>query len=490
MKKTNLKLAFVLLGVMVMAYIVIPHILSGDRQMTSNAIAAETTTPVKEQAIDSLRDLNNAFINLARDIKPSVVTVFTEKTLKVKQNPFGFEPFSFFNGPQGQMPEREYRQQGMGSGIIVSTDGNILTNNHVVAEADSIYVRTIDNKRYAAKVIGTDPKTDIAVIKIEAQDLKPIKIGDSDKLQVGEIVLAVGSPMSENLAHTVTQGIVSAKGRSNMGLADYEDFIQTDAAINPGNSGGALVNLDGELIGVNSAIFSKSGGFQGIGFAVPSNMALSIMNSLLTSGKIVRGWLGVSIQDINEDLADAMGLKEPEGALIGDVLKDSPATKAGIEPGDIIVGMEDKPIINSTQLRNTVAGTLPGTKVKFHILRDSKEKDIDVTLGELPGDDANILAQNNVEDKAGFTVTNPDRDLMRKYKLNADLNGAVVTDISQESSAYQAGLREGDLIRSIDRQVINDANDVNKVLEGAEKGEKVLLRINRQDQGFYIVFTL
>ena len=261
-----------------------------------------------DRPINTLRDFNHAFIDIAKAVNPTVVTVFTEKVFRVRQTfgfPFFNTPFEqFFDFPRQEPREREYRQQGLGSGVIVSEDGYILTNNHVIADADTIQVRMLDNRILPAKVIGTDPKSDIAVLKVESEKALPaIPFGNSDSLEVGEWVLAIGSPLSADLAHSVTSGIVSAKGRSNVGLAEYEDFVQVDAAINPGNSGGALINLDGKLVGINTAIVSRSGGFQGIGFAVPVNMARRVMESIIEHGTVIRGWLGVYIQDVNEATA-------------------------------------------------------------------------------------------------------------------------------------------------------------------------------------------
>jgi serine protease Do len=329
----------------------------------SQEVPAESGTRADERPIRTLRDLNQAFVDIVSKVKPAVVTVSTERIIYVRpMSPFSGDPFfRFFFGPQGrQAPEQEYRQRGLGSGVIVSADGHILTNNHVIENADSIFVRTYDGERFTAQVVGTDPQTDIAVIKIDDSNLHFINIGNSDALQVGEIVLAVGSPMSENLAYTVTQGIVSAKGRADVGLATYEDFIQTDAAINPGNSGGPLVNLDGELVGINAAIVSQTGGFQGIGFAVPSNMAVRVMNSLITEGRVSRAWLGINIQDVNEQIAGAMGLDEPVGALIGDVVSGSPADKAGLQPGDIVLDFSGRRIENAHELRSLIGSSPPG----------------------------------------------------------------------------------------------------------------------------------
>ena len=450
--------------------------------------------PAQDRPISTLRDLNKAFVDIVAAVKPTVVTVSTERVITARgMTPFGDDPFlDFFFGPQNRQetPQREFRQQGLGSGVIVGADGLVLTNNHVVDNADSIFVRTFDGKKHTAKVIGTDPKTDIAVLRIDAGDLPYITTGNSDNLQVGEIVLAIGSPMSENLAYTVTQGIVSATGRSNVGLADYEDFIQTDAAINPGNSGGPLINLDGQLVGINTAILSRSGGSQGIGFAVPSNMATRIMNSLISQGKVIRGWLGVSIQDVSEQIAGAMGLGEPSGALVGDVLADSPAGRAGLEAGDLITAMDGRDIRNSAQLRNEVASTAPGTSVDLTVLRDERERTITVTLGELPTDIAQGPGGQDMDELLGFTAETLTPPLARRYTINQELTGVVITSINPQSAAGQAGLREGDLIRSVDKQPVEDKQQFASLVAAKKRGDTILLRVFRQGNGFFTAFQL
>ena len=460
-------------------------------------VSPATERPALDRPITTLRDLNEAFIDIVANVKPAVVTVSTERFLTVqRQNPFssffGRDPFfDQFFGPRNQQPQEEqFRQRGLGSGVIVSNDGYILTNNHVVQDADSIFVRTYDNNRFKARIIGTDPRTDIAVIKIDADNLRFLEIGDSDKLNVGEIVLAVGSPMSENLAYSVSQGIISALGRSNVGLADYEDFIQTDAAINPGNSGGPLVNLEGKLIGLNTAIASRSGGFQGIGFAVPSNMAVSVMNSLKSEGRVVRGWMGVYIQDVDENLAEAMGLSSTNGALISDVMSDSPAAKAGIEAGDIIVEIAGKPIANSSDLRNSVALIMPDTKVDFVYLRDGKRMSGSINLGEYPAEGELASGGGNLEDLAGFTVSGLTRDLAQKYSISARMEGVVVTAIDQSSQAFRAGLREGDLIIAINRRRIENSSEFYSIMREMQQGDTVMLRLYRGENAFYMAFTL
>ncbi len=462
-----------------------------------------TITPAKERPLATLRDLNDAFVDVARAVTPTVVTVSTEKVIRGSDlwSPFG-NPF--FSGPlddpsgegndsnrgRNRGQGREFRQQGLGSGVIVSRDGYILTNNHVISEADRIVVRTTSGRRYTAHVVGTDPKSDVAVIKIDTDGLPAIALGNSDSLRVGEIVMAVGSPLTTNLAHTVTQGIVSAKGRSNVGLADYEDYIQTDAAINPGNSGGALVNLDGQLVGINSAIMSQSGGFQGIGFAVPVNMAMKIMDALMKDGKVVRGWLGVSIQDLTEAIVSAMNLNGQDGSLIGDVAPESPASKAGLQAGDIITAIGDQKVTNSSQVRNEISSTAPGSKITLTILRDGRERDFEAQLMELPGEAPTRHVKEVVRNLLGFTVAPLSRELANKHGLDANGTGLVVTEIDQSSNAYSSGLREGDLIRTVNQGKVGLASDLNELLRGAQKGSNVLLQIVRRDRGFFIAFSL
>lgn len=489
----RLVLAGALIGVVVLA---------SQTVVTGNSVAqgpTESSLAAQDRPIMTLRDLNRAFIDLAAQVKPTVVTVSTERILTLRQrspfgSPFANDPFfDFFFGPRDnrQQPrEREYRQEGLGSGVIVSKDGYILTNNHVVTNADSIYVGLYDGRRHSAIVIGTDPQTDIAVLKIDTDNLPFITIGNSDSLQVGEIVLAVGSPMSENLAATVTQGIVSAKGRSNVGLADYEDFIQTDAAINPGNSGGPLVNLDGALVGLNTAIVSRSGGFQGIGFAVPSNMAMRVMNSLIAEGRVVRGWLGVSIQDIDETIARAMKLPQTTGALVGDVTDDSPAARAGLEAGDLIVSVDGRTIQNSSQLRNQIAATAPGSTVSLGIIRNDRSMTVSVRLGELPSEFARGGVTTDIQDLLGFSAQTINSDLARRYNIDSRATGVVVTSINSESEAYAAGLREGDLIRSVDRQRIQSADQFYTIVNEKKRGDSVLLRVIRGGNAFFMAFAL
>jgi len=473
--------------------------------------AQAAVKPAADRAINSLRDLNDAFVEIAEVANPAVVTVFTEKVTRVRptQNPFFFfsDPFREFFGDEFGSPRRDprrrqsddfLRQQGLGSGVIVRPDGYILTNNHVVAQADSIYIRMMGNRRtLPAKVVGTDPRTDLAVIKVEAKDLPALKTGNSDQLRVGEWVLAVGSPLGEELASTVTQGIVSAKGRSQVGLAEYEDFIQTDAAINPGNSGGALVNLDGELVGINTAIATRSGGFQGIGFAVPINMARTVMEALIKHGKVVRGFLGVNIQSLDENLAKSMDLPDTDGALVGEVVKGTPAARAGLQQGDVIRKLNGKKIADHRQLRNDVAALAPNTTAQLEVLRNGKTQEIAVKLGELlPRDEQQARAgeqegrSEGLEDMLGFSVSSLDRESSGQYDIDPDAGGVVVVDVDQNSTAFREGLREGDLIRSVNRKRVETLAQFNQALKPMKRGNSILLQVARRDRSFFLAFDL
>lgn len=449
----------------------------------------------------SLKALNNAFVSLAEHTRPSVVTVFTEKTIERRVfNPFNFFGFNdqfkgFFNQPdkplQKQPETQKDIQKGLGSGVIVSKDGYILTNNHVIKEADKIYIRTFDDKTLEAKVIGADPKTDIAVIKVEEDHLQPLEFGNSDGIRVGEWVIAIGSPLGDNLEQTVTQGIVSAKGRSNLGLADYEDFIQTDAAINPGNSGGPLVNMEGKLIGINTAIASRTGGFQGIGFSVPSNMAQKVMASLIKHGKVTRGWLGVTIQDINENMVEGLNLKSTDGALVGSVVEDSPAEKAGLKTGDVIVELNGNKVKNTVELRNRIASTEPDATVTLGVIREGKEKSIRVKLGELPSDEklaAQSPTSSKIEEIFGFSVAENNASYKQKFNLKSN-SGLVIVNIDPSSDAYRNGLRTGDLILQFNKKEVKSIADFKQKLEKLDKGENVLFLIERQGSKLFIAFS-
>ncbi len=440
---------------------------------------------------------SHTVIAVAKQAKASVVNV--SSTTKVREGQGLFEaPSPFFDDPffrrffgeefQRRFREpREFRQEGMGSGVIVSADGYIVTNNHVVENADEIEVSLPDKRQFKAKVIGTDPKTDVAVIKIEATGLPILPWTDSGRLEVGELVLAVGSPFG--LTQTVTMGIISAVGRANMGIVDYEDFIQTDAAINPGNSGGALVNLHGELVGINTAIFTRTGGHMGIGFAIPSNMVRTVMDSLIKHGKVVRGWLGVSIQELTPDLAKEFGVSETAGALVADVMEDSPASKAGFERGDVITELDGKPVKDPTHLRTLVADSAPGTKVTIALRRDKGRMSLDVTLGELPKDVSAQVGAGDAKGRhalAGVQVGPLSRDEARELRIKG---GVVVRRIDPSSLAARAGLQEGDVVREINRQAVTSVEEFEQRVGKLNAKERVLLLVTRGRATIYMAIS-
>lgn len=450
---------------------------------------------VSETPVQRSTAVTTSFAPVVKRAAQSVVMVKIStkaKEVPMQNSPFGNDEFmrrffgEQFGGGRGSM--RMPKEHGLGSGVIVNKDGYILTNNHVVEDADTITVVLNDGREFTAKVIGRDPKTDVAVVKIDAKDLPYITIADSDKIEVGDICLAVGNPFG--IGQTVTMGIVSAKGRGGIGVGtDYEDFIQTDASINPGNSGGALVDAEGRLIGINTAILSRTGGNQGIGFAVPVNMAKSVMESLITNGKVVRGFLGVSIQDVTPVLAKQFDLKEGHGALVGDVTPKSPADKAGLKSGDVVVDFNHKAVEDSRRLKLQVAETAPGTSVPVKVIRDGREKTLNVTLKELPGEQ--IASNNSKGDNAadslnGVTVSDLDAQVKNQLKVPAHLKGAVVTEVEQDSVAYEAGLRPGDVIEEINRSPVNSAEDAVKLTEHP-KDKVVLLKVWSKGASHYLV---
>ncbi len=450
------------------------------------------------EGTDIMQAISDAFANVAEKVNGSVVTISTETIIKGRRMPFGQFPFEEFFGQdfhrffgQPSQPQKDLKRYGLGSGVIVSADGIILTNNHVIKGADNIKIRLMDGKEYDGEIKGTDPNTDLAVIKIDAKDLPALKFGDSDKSRVGEWVLAIGSPLSEELAHTVTSGIISAKGRT--GLFDqrqYEDFIQTDAAINPGNSGGALVNLRGELVGINTAIASRNGGFMGIGFAIPSNLANKVMTDILEKGRVVRGWLGVYIQDINTELANALGLSAPTGVLISGVQEDSPAKKAGLKAEDVVLKFNDRQVKNSAELRTLVASAGPDTKIKLGILRDGKDKEIEVKLGELTEEVAASSENTGASENIGLQVSDITPQLVEKYNLKVEKDAVVITEVERGSVADQSNLKPGDVILKVNRQTVRNVPDYNKILKSTKPGETLLLYIQRDEARIFVAFTV
>ncbi len=439
------------------------------------------------------------FVEVSKAVTPAVVNISTTRVVKGEEsggpgNPFFEDPFfrRFFGDEfyrQFETP-RQRKEQSLGSGVIVD-GGYIVTNNHVIAKADEIKVVLSDKREFKGTLVGTDPKTDLAVVKIAASNLPNIPWGDSTALEVGEYVLAVGNPFGLN--QTITMGIVSAVGRANVGIADYEDFIQTDAAINPGNSGGALVNVRGELVGINTAIFTRSGGYMGIGFAVPSQMVKAVIDSLVSKGKVVRGWLGVTIQEVSPELAQQFGLKTAKGALVSDILEGSPADKAGITRGDVIIEIDRKPVENAVQLRNLVAGLSVGAKATIKVIRDKKDKTFEVAIGEQPKDLGRSGAPSE-EDAgsgalAGLSVQDVTPELAQRFGLPDDEAGVLVTRVEPGSLADDAGVQRGDLVLEINRQVVRHTRDFNQIAAEIAKDDSILLLVNRQGQALYITIT-
>ena len=453
----------------------------------SNIASAKDGT-VSRESSQLLGRLSDALAEVAEAARPAVVNISTTSTVTMEESPFGDmfnDPFfRRFFGDQFEHPgqKRKFKSSALGSGVIVSENGYILTNNHVIKGADEIKVILYDKREFKGKVVGTDSRTDLAVIKINAKTLPVLKLGDSDKLKTGDIVLAIGNPFGLN--QTITMGIVSAVGRSNIGLADFEDFIQTDAAINPGNSGGALVNSNAELVGINTAIFSTSGGYMGIGFSIPSDMVKSVMDSIIKHGKVIRGWMGVSIQNLTPELAKSLGISETEGALISGVEKDSPADKAGLKRGDLVVALAGKKVIDSTSLRNMVAAMAPGTKIDVKIVREGKEQTVSMTLGEYKEKKAaKKLEYSNV--LKGITIQELTPTLRDKLNVPENLNGVVITDISSDSPS-QGLLQVNDVIEEVNRETIQSAEDYDQAVSKLGEKDTVLLLVFREGGSVYL----
>ena len=445
----------------------------------------------------------NGFAEVAKAVTPAVVNITTVTGEKVSEGrdvpdelrdrmeeffggPGGPSGPRGFRGPQGPGEPRGHRGGGQGSGVIVSSDGYVLTNNHVIDGAREVTVTLPDKREFKGKIVGADPKTDLAVVKIEGQNLPTVAWGDATKLQVGEYVLAVGNPFGLN--STVTLGIVSALGRGRMGITQYEDFIQTDAAINPGNSGGALVNTRGELVGINTAIFSQTGGYQGVGFAVPTSMGKPIYESLIKTGKVVRGYLGVGIQDLSQDLAKSFGLKDAKGALVSDVKEEGPADQAGLKQGDVITSYQGSPVEDAVALQRLVTRTAVGTKVPVKVIRDGREKDLTVTIAEQP--DYTRIAKADLAEAdyafAGVAVQDLDRETAKELGGKGKTQGVVVTSVEPDSGAEKAGLMPGDVIREINRQPVKSVKEFEKVSSAVKKGENVLILINRRGSSLFL----
>jgi serine protease Do len=441
----------------------------------------------------SLSDFRRLFIDVAKVVRPSVVAVTSVSTVETRDEGNPLEWF-FRGNPQGQRGGKQKRQ-GMGSGVIVSRDGLVLTNNHVVADADELTVVLQDDRELAAELVGADPKSDIAVIRIKdkaaAAKLTPAQLGDSAKLEVGEWVMAIGSPFG--LKQTVSAGIVSAVGRGNVGIVDYEDFVQTDAAINPGNSGGPLVNLDGRVIGINTAIASRTGGNNGVGFAIPVNMARAVMDQLVDHGGVVRGYIGLFIGNLDDELAKSFNYQGKAGVLVQDVAPDGPGAKAGLVAGDIVMERDGKPVADVVSFRNGIAASRPGAAVKLAVWRSGKRVDLSVTLGELPDDSkANAprkqgkapSSSSESESRIGLRLDDISPAQRERFSLN-DTKGALVVGVAPGSAAAEAGLRPGDVITQIGNDAVANAADAQRAVQKAGKKVPLRLRIVREGRGSF-----
>jgi serine protease Do len=437
---------------------------------------------------------SNSFADIAEDVNESVVTITTTNTVQMDKDVQNFYRY------WGRDIPDEYESKSLGSGVIVDEkNAYIVTNHHVIFDeraqkpVEEIKVQLLDKRIFEATVIGLDKATDLAVLQIEASNIKAVELGDSEKVRVGEWVLAIGSPFSASLSHTVTAGIVSALGRNDVmnNLNTYQNFIQTDAAINPGNSGGALLNMKGQLIGINAAIASGGGRANaGIGFAIPSIMVKKVMNDLINKGYVVRSFLGIYMQDINEDLYEALNLQTRNGAIVSDIVDDSPASKSGLVEGDVIVSFEGKEISNGSELKNLVSSTDPGSRVKLGIYRDNKKKNIFVTLEER---EDIVATTTNVNYEFGLLLENPSEDLINKYKLNeknpSNIQGVIVTGVEDNSPAEEAGLQEGDIITRVGRKKIYSTKDFLSEMSKFDDESKVLFLVKRGSSSRFITLT-
>ncbi len=467
--------------------------------------APSASTPSSSGKYGAFQDI---FTVVAKKVIPSVVSVSMERTVTQSPGLFGFtdpdDPFGFFFGEPGQNPHgrrrqapRKFKQTGLGSGFLTDAEGYILTNNHVVEDAQKITVKLSDERVFEAEVVGTDKPSDLAVLKIKGKvpaGLVPLPLGDSDKLQIGEWVVAVGAPYG--LYETVTTGIISAKGRENTGISTYGNFLQTDAAINPGNSGGPLVNLDGEAIGINTAIYSQTGGYQGIGFAIPVNLAKHVMVDLIKHGKVTRGWLGVSIQQLSPDMADALGMKDHHGALVGDVVPGGPAEQAGVRRGDVILKLQGQDILDANDLMNRIALIPPGTTIDLTLFRDgktttakakvTKREEEKLSQENQPSQEPGETESNGVVTSLGLEAADLSDEVRKQLQLSDKVkSGVAVTKIDPDGGAAEAGIEEGDVILEVNRKKVESVKDLQSQVLKSKKGSSLLFLINRKGSTFF-----
>jgi len=464
----------------------------------------------QDNGIENLRQTSKAFASVARRVSPSVVFIQVEGT-KFNSSyyrfsepfgdmwPFGDELFERFFGDRfggfqkPQRPQQQPRIIGQGSGFVFANKDNlfsdksyILTNSHVVEHAEKIIVTLQDRREFKAKIVGTDPQSDVAVLEISKAKLPVLNLGDSSKLDVGEWVVAIGNPFGLN--HTLTVGVVSAVGRNSLGINDYEDFIQTDAAINPGNSGGPLVNLDGDVVGINTAIFSKSGGYMGIGFAIPINLAQDIANQLMSDGEVTRGHIGILIQELSPELAKSFDLDKGEGILVAQVMDDSPAAKAGMKQGDIIISFRDTPVSSAGALRNLVALSSPESKASITVMRDGKKIMLNVTIGKLSQHEEPVLSDDQPSEELGLAIQNITPYLAEKFGVKLG-QGVLITEVKTGSVADMANIKVGSVILQVNRINIKNVNEFTQALKKSSKDKSVLLLLQTDNRQRYLVLS-
>ncbi|MBM4019445.1 MAG: DegQ family serine endoprotease [Planctomycetes bacterium] len=492
------------LGLILIGGVMVPVVLNmlmppderPETPMTASAAAkAEAPLPPVPAGADRLSE---AFREAAKRAGPAVVAVATSHTVTAPSSPFGDLGDEFLRrffgmepdegpGPRGKGPARKFQRQGLGSGVIVDPDGYILTNNHVVEAADEILVHLADGREFKARVIGTDPPTDIAVVKVKAENLPVAQLGDSDTAEVGDWVIAIGAPFG--LEQTVTAGIISATGRSNVGITDYESFIQTDAAINPGNSGGPLVSMRGQVIGINTAIASRSGGYMGVGFAVPIGLAREVMKRIRETGRVTRGWLGVGIQRLTPELAESMKLKVDEGVLVSQVFEGGPADRAGIKAGDVVAEFAGKPVKTPSELQNTVAWTAPGTKADMVVLRDGKRQSLSVTVEKRPDQPEAVAAAPgapaNLKD-LGIEVSGVTPEAATRYGYKAG-QGVLITSVDAGGLGAAADLRPGMLIVQAAGQKVASVAELKEAVGKADLAKGLPMLVRMGDRQMFVL---
>lgn len=471
---------------------------SNNKEETTNKVVTEqkksTDVVKKKQVVSNLEGTQQfpTFADLVEILQPSVVNISTTSVVR-QRGPFQRRPNSPFGGNDpfddffkkffgGDSPQKEFKRQGLGSGFIMSKDGYVVTNNHVIDKASDVEVILQNGDKYEAKIVGKDPKTDLAVLKFEPdQEIQEVHFGDSDNLRIGDWVIAIGNPFG--LGYTVTAGIVSAKGRS-LGLGAYDDFIQTDASLNPGSSGGPLFNLKGEVVGVNTAIVARG---QGIGFAIPIDMVEFVIEQLKSGGKVVRGWLGVYVQKVTPEIASSFGLNEDEGALVSDLAPDSPAEKAGIIRGDVIVEYDGQKVNDVSDLTNMAAVTPPGTEVSVKVIQDGKTKNMKVKLEKFPDQEAQV--KDEVRKSLGLTVRQLTPKIVKRFNIDHD-DGVIIADVDQGSVAGDAGLKPGDIILEINKKPINTLANYSAVLEDVKPGDTALFLVKRGNNTIYAALRI